>query len=311
MPAPDYYETLGVSRTASAEELRKAYKKLARKYHPDANKDDKQAEQKFKEVQQAFEVLGDENKRKQYDQFGAAAFEQMGGGQGQPFQWSGGAGGVDLGSLFGGQFDLNDLFGAAGGQPGAGGGRRGKRARRGADSQIDVTIPFALAIEGGAHDLQLNRNGKVERLSVKIPAGIETGATIRLSGQGEPGANNGPAGDLLMTVHVAAHPWFRREGTNLQVDVPLTIWEACLGAKVDVPTLSEGFLTVTIPAGTASGAKLRLRGKGVPDRQTGQRGDLFAVVKVVPPSSLTAEAKSKLAEMATEFPYEPRAKLWK
>jgi curved DNA-binding protein len=307
MPATDFYATLGVPSTASAEEIRKAHKKLSRKYHPDANQDDKTAEAKFKEVQTAFEVLGDEDKRKKYDQFGPAAFE---GGMPQGGFHRGPGGGPDLSDLFGGQVDLGDLFGGFGG----GGNRRGNgrtaRPRKGEDSQVEITVPFTIACEGGSHELQLNRGGSVERLTVKIPAGIDHGAVIRLGGQGEPGYGGGPAGDLLCTVRVAPHPWFRREGQNLLVDVPVSLTEAALGGKVDCPTLSEGRVTLTLPAGTASGSKLRLKGKGVLDRQTNQRGDQFAVVKIVPPTNVTPAVRDLLERLAVELPSDPRAGLW-
>ncbi len=309
MPAPDYYETLGVSRSATADEIRKAHKKLSRKYHPDANQDDKTAEARFKEVQAAFEVLGDEDKRKKYDQFGHAAFE----GGGMPeggFRWAGG-GAPDMGGFFGGQVDLGDLFGGFAG--GGNGRRRGNgrqpRPRKGEDSQVDITVPFTVACEGGSHELQLNRGGTTERLTVKIPAGIDSGAVIRLGGQGQPG-HNGPPGDLLCTVRVAPHPWFRREGQNLLVDVPVSLTEAALGGKVECPTLTEGRVVLTLPPGTPSGAKLRLKGKGVVDRQTGQRGDQFAVIKIVPPTNPSPAVRELLERLAAELQSDPRAGLW-
>lgn len=308
MPAPDFYATLGVSRTATAEEIRKAHKKLSRKYHPDANRDDKSAEAKFKEVQAAFEVLGDEEKRKKYDQFGHAAFE--GGMPEGGFRW-GGPGSPDLGSFFGGQVDLGDLLGGfAGGRGGRRGTGRQQRARKGDDSQVEITVPFTIACEGGSHELHLNRGGSAERLTVKIPPGIDSGAVIRLGGQGEPGYGDGPAGDLLCTVRVAPHPWFRREGTNLLVDVPVSLTEAALGGKVECPTLTEGRVVLTLPPGTSSGAKLRLKGKGAPDRQSGQRGDQFAVIKIVSPSNLSPHARELLEQLAAETPSDPRSGLW-
>lgn len=310
MPAPDYYETLGVSKTATTDEIRKAHKRMSKKYHPDVNKDDKEAERKFKEVQEAYDVLSDDQKRKTYDQFGSAAFEQGGGFPGGTggFRWAGpggGAGAVDLESLFGGAgFDPSSLFG---------GGARGRgrgRARKGEDAEITIDIPFTVACLGGGHEVSLNRAGTVERVSVKIPAGVDNGAVIRLAGQGEAGLGGGPAGDLRLVVRVAAHPWFRREGANLLVDVPVTFTEAALGGKVDVPTLEEGRVVVTVPPSTSSGAKLRLREKGVMDRTTGKRGDLFAVLKVVPPGPLTDKARELLRELAVECGKDPRAGLW-
>ena len=167
-----------------------------------------------------------------------------------------------------------------------------------------------MAAEGGDHELTLQREGKPERLSIKIPPGVDDGGVIRLAGQGQPGANGGSAGDLLITVHIAPHPWFRREGADLLLDLPLTITEAALGAKIDVPTLSEGTVTLTIPAGTSSGAKLRLRGKGVVDRRTKERGHLYVIAKIVVPQNLSADAQELLRKLAEEAPQSPRAGLW-
>jgi DnaJ-class molecular chaperone len=207
---------------------------------------------------------------------------------------------VDLGDLFGGAF--------GGGRGGAAGGRT--RPRQGEDLTLEITVPFQVAAEGGDHELTLQREGKPERITIKIPPGVDEGGVIRLAGQGQPGANGGAAGDLLITVHIAPHPWFRRDGADLLLDLPLTITEAALGAKVDVPTLSEGTVTLTIPAGTSSGSKMRLRGKGVLDRRTKERGHLYAIVKIVVPQNLTAEAQVLLRKLAEEAPQSPRAGLW-
>ena len=318
MPNNEYYEALGVSKTASAEEIRKAYKKLSKKYHPDANKDN-DAPEHFKQVQEAFGVLGDTEKRQQYDRFGKA-FPGGAGPQGQPFNWPGGnrpggkpggPGPVDFSDMFGGgQIDLEQILGGAFG--GAGGGRKQSRraARRGEDVEVEVEIPFQTAVEGGKYDLSLDRDGKHESLSIKIPAGVDTGSLVRLAGQGHAGANAGPAGDLLVRIKVAAHPLFRREGSNLLLDLPVTITEAALGAKVEVPTLSEGRVVVTIPAGTSSGSKLRLRGKGVLDRSTKERGDQFAVIKIVVPRKPGDRACELLKELAEVEQLSPRRDLW-
>jgi DnaJ-class molecular chaperone len=307
----DYYKTLGVSKSATADEIRKAYKKLSRKYHPDVNKE-KDAPERFRQVQEAFEVLGDSDKRDQYDRFGRV-LPQGAAQQGQPFQWSttgtAGQGPVDFSDLFGGggQIDLEQIFGGS-----LGGGRRqGRRAsRRGEDVEAEVEVPFQIAVEGGKYEIALDRAGKTEHLSVKIPAGVDTGSVVRLGGQGQPGLNGGPAGDLLVRIRVAHHPWFRREGNNLLVDVPVTVTEAALGAKVEVPTLSEGTVVVTIPPGTSSGAKLRLRGKGILDRSTKERGDEFAVVKIVVPKKAGERARALFQELAEVEPQSPRKGLW-
>ena len=312
MPETDYYKVLGVSREASADEIRKAYRKLSRQYHPDMRPNDKAALEKFKEVQTAFDVLSDTEKREQYDRYGAAFEQAARGGGRNPFQGRGGGGGspVDINDLFGGQVDLGDLFGRGfGGQRGRGApGGFGPQA--GNDLSLEIEVPFQVAAEGGSHELSFQRNGNSERLTVKIPPGVDTGSVIRLAKQGEAGQGGGPPGDLLVTIRVAPHPYFKREGNHLYVDLPLTVTEAALGAKVDVPTLTEGNLTLTIPPGTSSGAKLRLRGKGVMDRQTKQRGDEFAVIKIVVPHDLSPEAQELLKKLAEIAPQSPRQGLW-
>lgn len=314
--ALDFYAVLGVKKEASAEEIRKAYKKLSRENHPDRKPNDKAASEKFKQVQEAWDVLGDAQKRQQYDQFGSAFGPNGPQFQQGPFRGGrGGAGPVDFQQMFGGgNVDLGDLlggmFGGAGGSPfGQQAGRRG-RAAQGANIEAEVVIPFVIAAEGGSHDLQLDRAGSLERLSVKIPAGVSTGSVIRLAGQGQAGRGGGPAGDLLVTIKVAPHPYFRREGSDLLIDVPITVSEAALGTKVEIPTLAEGPIVVTIPAGTSSGAKLRLRGKGVPDQKSKARGDLYVVVKLVLPPKLDETTRALFEQIAAAVPYNPRANLW-
>lgn len=310
--AEDYYSVLGVKKDASADEIRKVYRKLSRENHPDVKPGDAAASDKFKKVQEAYAVLGDAEKRAQYDRFGHA-FNKAGGGPN--YQWSGGPGGgagpIDLGDLFGEGVDLGDLFGGFGGRGGFGGGRRGPtpRSAKGQDLRTDLTVPFLVAAEGGQHELSLNRAGKTERITVKIPAGLTDGSTIRLAGEGHPGVAGGPNGDLLLTIRVAPHPFFRREGNDLTVDIPVTPAEAALGAKVEAPTLTEGRVVVTIPPGTSSGRKLRLRGKGVADRKTGTRGDLYVVAKVTVPDSLTDEQRDLFERLKT-LDRDPRVGLW-
>ena len=304
MSKRDFYEVLGVSRSASTEEIRKAYKKLAKKFHPDVKPADPDAEKKFSEITEAYDVLSDDAKRKNYDQFGHAA--RGGAAGGNPFQGFGGGGG--------GSFDLDDILGGmfgGGGNPFGGGGRRGQpRTQKGQDAKAEITVPFIVAVEGGEHSVSLQNGTKSERLSVKIPAGIEDGQSIRLAGQGNPGSGGGPAGDLIVTVHIATHPWFRRDGQNLLVDVPISPSEAALGAKVDVPTLSEGTVVLTVPPGTSSGAKLRLRGKGVRNHKTGDRGDQFVVLKISVPKDLSEEAIALYEKLAELNPKNPRDGLW-
>ena len=305
MSKRDFYEVLGVPRSASQDEIRKAYKKLARKFHPDVKPADPDAEKKFSEITEAYDILSDEEKRKNFDQFGHGFRGGGGGGGGNPFQGFGG------GSGGGAAFDLDDLLGGMFGGGGRGGGRRAQpRAQKGADAKADITIPFTMAVEGGDYSLNVQQGSKSERLSIKIPAGIDDGQTIRLAGQGGPGVGGGAPGDLLVTIQIAAHPWFRRDGSNLLVDVPLTPSEAALGAKIDVPTLTEGLVVLSVPPGTSSGARLRLRGKGVRNPKTGDRGDQFVVLKIVLPKELSEEARS-LYQQLSELPTtDPRDGMW-
>ncbi len=305
--ADDYYKTLGVTKGASADEIRKAYRKLARVNHPDAKPNDAGAAERFKQIQEAYDVLNDAEKRQQYDQFGPD-FQKMGprgpgpgpGGGFGGFH-GGGQGPIDISELFGnGGIDLGDFFGGGmGGAAGPAGTRRGKRGvARGEDARATVRVPFTTAVTGGAVDVHLDRGGQVETLTVKVPAGVSEGQTVRLAGQGNPGLRGGPNGDLLLRIEIEPHPYFRRDGSNILVDVPITPSEAALGTKVDVPTLSEGHVVMKVPAGTSSGMKLRLRGKGVLDPQTKLVGDQFVVIKIVLPKHLSEPAKELYQKLA-------------
>jgi curved DNA-binding protein len=322
MAQRDYYEVLGVLRTASAEEIKRAYRKLAKQYHPDRNPNNPKAEAKFKEVQAAYDVLGDKDKRAQYDQFGfvgtgtgAGAGAGAAGGGWRPgpggqrvYTWSSGGGG-DIPVE-----DIEDLFGAfnigGGREVGGGGGifdqifgrrRPGARARATRiepenevqDLEHHLQLTFDQAIHGATLELDIDRSGgsgATERLKVRIPPGVNEGQRIRLRGKGRSAADGSAAGDLYIVCHVQPHPYFARQGNDLYLDVPLTIAEATLGAKVEIPTM-DGPTRITVPAGTPSGTKLRLRGKGVADAKTGDRGDQYAVVRIVPPKKLTAEQR--------------------
>ncbi len=297
--AEDYYQTLGVPRTASAEEIRKAYRELARKYHPDLHPDDAAAKEKFKQVQTAFDVLNDQSKREMYDRYGSA-FEGVGaggpgGGRG-PFPGGGGfpgGGEIDLESLFGGG-GFGDLFG--GGATRAR-GRRGRQARAaGDDVTARIDIPFKLAIDGGKTDVRLDRDGKTETISVTIPQGLPDGARMRLRGRGLPGSGGGPSGDLLLDVHVEPHPAYRRTGDTLEVTLPVTISEAIQGAKVDLPT-PWGTIALKVPPGTSGGRKLRAAGMGV-RHANGSKGDLVAEVQIVLPDAADAPAREALLAAA-------------
>ena len=308
--AEDHYETLGVPRTASAEDIRKAYRELARKYHPDLHPDDAAAKEKFKQVQNAFDVLNDPSKREMYDRYGSS-FEGVGAGGpqggwgGGPFgggPFGGGAGGfpgggeIDLESLFGGGGGgFEQIFGrAAGGRTGR--GRRKAAQAPGQDVQARIDIPFRLAIDGGKTDVRVDRGGKTETITVTIPQGIPDGARMRLRGQGLPGSGGGPAGDLLLEVHIEPHPVFRRSGDTLEVTLPVTLAEAIEGAKVDVPT-PWGTIALRIPPRTSGGRKLRAAGMGV-RHANGSKGDLIAEVQIVLPAGGDTAAAEKLLEAA-------------
>lgn len=312
--ADDYYEVLGVGRSASHDEIQKAYRNLARKYHPDLNPDDKKAAERFKKVQQAYEVLGDKEKRQKYDQFGAA-FEQMGGGGGWKPQGAGGAGPQFQ------DIDFSQMFGGGGGQMpggfedilrqftggGGGGGSRRRRARtpmRGADVEAEIEIPFNVSIEGGSWDVSFRRGtAKTETISIKIPAGINDGRQMRLRGKGEPGPEDGPDGDLLLTVRVAPHPHFSRRGNDLEVKVPVSFAEAALGAKIDLPT-PRGTISLGIPAGTSSGKRLRVRGMGV--KTSSETGDLYAEVQIVLPDKYDSDEAKLIRQLDQAHPFDPR-----
>jgi len=300
--AEDYYQTLGVPRTASPEDIRKAYRELARKYHPDLHPDDESAKEKFKKVQTAFDVLNDQSKREMYDRYGSS-FEGVGaggpgggwgGGRG-PFPGGGfpGGGEVDLESLFGGAGGFGDIFGRGGTKAR---GRRRPAQTPGEDVTARIDIPFKLAIDGGKTDVRLERDGKTETISVTIPQGLPDGARMRLRGQGLPGTGGGAAGDLLLEVKVEPHPVFRREGDTLELTLPVSVAEAILGAKVDVPT-PWGTISLKVPAKTSGGRKLRAAGMGV-RHANGAKGDLIAEVQIVLPEQADAATLDRLLEAA-------------
>jgi len=306
--AEDYYKILGIERTASKEELQKAYRKLARKYHPDMNPDDKSAQEKFKRVQEAYDVLSDEKKREAYDRFGPDFANMMGGGAGQagahPFT------GVDLEQIFGGASGgsnpFADLFGGFAGAEDAR-ARRGSRnrgRRSGEDLQSQVEIPFNIAVTGGQWELSLTRNGQTDAITIRIPPGVESGSKIRLRGQGAPGRGGAAAGDLLLIVQVQPHRFFTRRGSDLELKLPITIGEAALGAKVDVPT-PDGAVSLTIPRGVSSGKRLRIRGQGVRKRD-GTVGDLYVELQIRLPAQMDEQSRDLLVEFERRNPLEPR-----
>ena len=328
MAEPGYYEVLGVSRGASEDEIRKAYRRLARKYHPDLNPNNKEAERKFKQLGEAYEVLIDAEKRKAYDQFGAAGVH-MGAGAGPG---AGGPGGVRYTwSGEGSPFDdvAFEAFGGATGRPESlfeeifsrlGGTARGRaRARagpqgvRGRDVETEITLAFEQAVRGVETSLKAqypsgDGPARPQTISVKIPPGVRDGQRLRLRGKGGPGIGGGPPGDLYLVVRVAAHPYFCREGKDVYLDVPITVSEAALGAQVEVPTV-RGRSTVRIPPGTASGARLRLRGLGVADAKTGAAGDQYCVIRIVPPKTLDDRRRSLFEELRGAGEENPRSAL--
>ncbi len=354
----DYYEVLGVSKGAGDDEIKKAYRKMAKQHHPDANPGNKEAEAKFKEVSEAYSVLSDSQKRAAYDQMGHAAFDQTGGG---------GYGG------FNGGFDVNDIFETFFGDGfGFGGGGRSRKAgpRRGADLQSSLSITFEEAVFGVTKEIQITANdtcetcrgtgakagtvaencrhcggsgqerfqqqtmfgtmtsvrtcsichgegkvikdpcgtcrgtGKVRKsknLSVNVPKGIDNGQTIRLAGSGEAGEKGGPPGDLLITIRVSPHKYFKRDGVNLYLEVPITFVQAALGSEIIIPTLT-GQEKHTIKAGTQTGTVVTLRQKGVPNvRNSKVVGDLIVTLKVMVPTSLTERQKNLLHSFADEM----------
>lgn len=317
----DYYETLGVARTASEDEIRKAYRKLARKYHPDVNPGNKAAEEKFKELNEAYQVLSDPEKRKRYDQLGPNW--KTGADFTPPPGWENVRINVD---------DLGDLFG---GERGAGGfsdffevlfGRGRNRgtgfAMRGQDLEADMTLTLeeahrgvrrSIGLEGGERCPTCGGSGQTNNktcrtcrgrgvvrrpksVEVNIPAGARDGSVIRLAGQGEPGTGNAPAGDLFIHLKLEPHRLFTVDEDNLQVELPVAPWEVALGARVNVPTL-DGPIEMTIPPGVQGGQRLRLRGQGL-NRRRGGRGDLYVKLKIVLPTNLTAEERELFEKLA-------------
>lgn len=314
MPSKDYYDILGVKRKATADEIKRAYRKQAKKYHPDRNPNDKTAESRFKEVQEAYDVLGNPQKRQQYDMFGSAGPGPFGGGAGGrsgPFQQSRGMGGQQVPIE-----DLEDLFQVFGGTRRRGGGRgsifeeffqsAGPGRRQAGpfteeppgakDIEHTVTLTFEQAVHGTTLDIRLSHGRKSETISVKVPAGVRNGQRIRLKGKGQPGR---PPGDLYIVCSVQPHAYFRRIGDDIYLELPLSITEAALGTKVEIPTLS-GHTVLKIPAGTASGSKLRLKGKGVKPAGSKPAGDQYAVIRIVPPKKLTTK-QSELLENLQEI----------
>jgi curved DNA-binding protein len=317
----DYYESLGVPRTATPDEIKKSFRKLARLYHPDVAKDKKKAEEKFKEINEAYEVLSDADKRKKYDELGAnwksgAEFRPPPGHGGFPGGQSFRGGRTVSPEEFETQFGgtgfsdfFEQLFGArtrggAGGFNQRGGFSQEELAERGNDIEGDIMVSLEEAMSGSVREVNVRRpvgrTMKAETFQVKIPAGVTEGQKLRLAGRGESGSGGGAAGDLFLRVRLAKHPDFDVDGHNLIHELELAPWEAALGAEISVPTLT-GRVNIKIPAGTPSGQKLRVRGRGLPPS-----GDLFVVAKIVVPTKISDAEKKLWEQLKRESKFNPR-----
>ncbi len=330
MAKRDYYDVLGVAKTASVDDIRKAHRKLARKYHPDMNKNNKQAEERFKEVQEAYDVLSDATQRQNYDQFGHAglgagvgagagpggrggadpfeAFRRAQRGRGASYTWQTGPGvsveDFDLGD----SGNLGDIFeqffGRGAGRSAPRGGARAAAPPRGADVEYPVTLTFEQSARGTNLPLQFNREGKIETIDVKIPPGVKDGSRVRIKGRGE--QTGAEPGDLFIVTSIRPHPYFRREGLDVLIDVPISVWEAFHGTRVTVPTL-DGPVTLSVPAGTSSHSKLRIKERGV-FRGT-EKGDQLCVIKIIMSKNLDDEDRRIIENLAQKHPIQARAEV--
>lgn len=335
MDYKDYYKILGVDKKATAKEIKQVYRKLARQHHPDVNPGNKQAEARFKEINEAYEVLGDEEKRKKYDELGAnwkhyEQWQRAGGeASGQPFDWS--QYGFGAGPGRGGRYqtrtvseeELKDLFGdsgpfsnffytffGGGEQPDMGGRRHfrtASRQRRGEDLEQPIEISLEEAFSGTNRILQMqDASGRVRRLEAKIPAGVQEGSRVRLTGQGGQGAGGGPSGDLYLVVHILPHHLFERKADDLHLKLSVPLTTAVLGGEISVPTLNGRAIMLKIPPETQNGRVFRLRGKGLPRLSASpqKHGDLLAEVKVILPECLSDKERKLFEELAKLRPAE-------
>jgi curved DNA-binding protein len=325
MAKRDYYDVLGVKKSASEEEVKRAYRKLAMKWHPDRNPNKKEAEERFKEISEAYAVLSDKEKRRQYDQFGPSGFSQR-------FSQEDIFRGVDLNDLFkdlgfstGGDFfsrifggggrggrvyqgNFEDLFGSRGGRTAGYGGPfpgqtgypgAGPFPPKGQDVQSELNLSFEEAALGGEKKVRLAQDGKIQEVTVKIPSGIESGKKLRLAGKGMPGVGGTPPGDLYLKVNVAEHPLFKREGRDIVLDREVKISEAVLGTTIEVPTL-EGSRRIKIPPGTQSNSRIRLKGYGLPRLQGGGKGDEYVRILIRYPKTLNERQRKLIEELKKE-----------
>jgi len=307
MEYKDYYKLLGVERSATEAEIKKAYRKLAAKHHPDKPTGD---EAKFKEINEAYEVLGDKEKREQYDLLGS---NYRNGQQFEPPPGFGGFGGFG-GAQAGHSADFSDffssMFGGGGGFQGGGfGGQSQGFSQKGDDLSVKVLVTLEEAVNGGQKTLNLSipmagsPQHESKQLKVKIPAGVKQGSKIRLAGQGQPGFGGGPRGDLIVEIDLQSHPLYKVDGQDVLLNLPLTPWEAALGIKVEVPTL-KGKINMNIPAGTQSGSKLRIKGRGL--GKGSHIGNQYVVVQIHTPVADTDEKKAFYEKMAETMPFNPR-----
>jgi DnaJ-class molecular chaperone len=307
----DLYAILGVKRTATNDEIRRTYRKLAKDLHPDQNKNDKKAEEQFKKVSAAFSVLGNPEKRKRYDAGEIDAMgneranpfyrEYAGGAQGFGKEHAGGFGGFGGAGSGGGAGDFSDIFGDLFGRRGPGGGAF---TMRGMDYRYNLEISFLESVNGVKKRVQFPDN---ETLDITVPAGVETGQTLRLRHKGGPGAGRGEPGDALIELKVQPHPLFSRDSDNIMLELPISVNEAVLGARVEVPTIG-GRVTVAVPKGASSGQVLRLRGKGVKNNRSGAHGDQLITLKIVLPAVIDSDLERLMQDWSTKRPYDPRAR---
>jgi curved DNA-binding protein len=296
MSATDYYKTLGVEKNASSGDIKKAYRKLAMKYHPDHTKGDKAAEEKFKKITEAYAVLSDAEKRKQYDTFGSADFQQR----------------YSQEDIFR-NFDIGDIlkeFGFGGGFSTAGGGHRfsfggspfgggrQQRAVKGTDLVYELPVTLREVATGTSKAITFEHQGRRENISVKIPKGMQSGKRLRLPGKGDPSPYGGPAGDLYVKIKVVEDPVFKADNTDLSIFRTIKLTDALLGSQISVPTLDGGELSLKIPPGTRHKTKMRLTGHGLPHMNGGGQGDLYVIVLVEVPKHLTPEQKKLVSKLA-------------
>ncbi len=291
----DPYEVLGVARSATADQIREAHRRLAKKHHPDLSKKPESAAI-FKEVQAAYDLLSDAASRKQFDQYGVSGPSRGHGGQGAGgFGGQGNWGNVDPSTF---EEIFGDFLGSS-----RGGARSRRGAQAGGDLESEISVDFMTAAVGGVRHINMQSGGEPLQMDVRIPAGIESGGILRLRGKGSAGMGGGPAGDLVLRVTVAPHPWFKREGLDVLVEIPISITECALGTTVEVPLL-EGFATLRIPPQTGSGKRLRLKGKGVVTKNAS--GDLYAMIRVDPPRVITNDDRAELENLKSRE-FDPRA----